>query len=250
MCGDWNLNFMLDNIKIQEVKNLLESHNLTNIVRSPTRITPTSESLIDVVIINKQNPELEISVVDMGFSDHLAQVIKINTGKENRNNKIAMRRHLTKSNTEELKQLLSKESWNEVLKHSDVNASLQAFMDTFLFCFETAIPYKRIKLRERKNNRWLSKGLINSSKKMKMLNNLKRRFTLTNEVLGYIKKYQSIYKRVLKEAKKRDNHRYVTEAANKTKAMWQLINRKIGKIQDYDHKLELRLGNNIIKNPI
>ena len=95
MCGDWNLNFMLDNIKIQEVKNLLESHNLTNMVRSPTRITPTSESLIDVVIINTQNPELGISVVDMGFSDHLAQVIKINTGKENRNNKIAMRRHLT-----------------------------------------------------------------------------------------------------------------------------------------------------------
>jgi len=47
---------------------------------------------------------------------------------------------------------LSKESWNEVLKHSDVNASLQAFMDIFLFCFETAIPYKGIKLRERKNN--------------------------------------------------------------------------------------------------
>jgi hypothetical protein len=56
----------LDNIKIQEVKNLLESHNLTNTVRSPTRITATSESLIDVVIINKQNPELEISAVDIG----------------------------------------------------------------------------------------------------------------------------------------------------------------------------------------
>jgi hypothetical protein len=140
MCGDWNLNFKLDNIRIQEVKNLLQSHNLTNIVRS-TRITP-SESLIDVVIINKQNPELEISVVDMGFSDHLAQVIKINTGKEIRNNKIVMRRHLTKRNTEEIKQLLSKESWNKVLKHSDVNTSLQVFMDTFLFCFETAIPYK------------------------------------------------------------------------------------------------------------
>ena len=123
-------------------------------------------------------------------------------------------------------------------------------MDIFLFYFEAAIPYKRIKLRERKNNRRLSKSLINSSKKMKMLNNMKRRFTLTSEVLGYIKKYQSIYKRVLKEAKKRDNDRYVTEAANKTKAMWQLINRKIGKIQDDDHKLELRLGNDIIKNPI
>ena len=39
-CGDWNLNFMLDNIKIQEVKNLLESYDLINIVGSLTRITP------------------------------------------------------------------------------------------------------------------------------------------------------------------------------------------------------------------
>ena len=50
-----------------------------------------------------------------------------------------------------------------------------------------------------------------------------------SEVLGYIKKYQSIYKRVLKETKKRDNDMYVTEAANKTNAMWKLINRKTGK---------------------
>ena len=51
-CGDWNLNFMVENKRTQEVRNLLESHNLTNIVRPPTRITPTSKSLIDVVIIN------------------------------------------------------------------------------------------------------------------------------------------------------------------------------------------------------
>ena len=67
MCGDWNLNLMVDNKRTQEVKNLLESYNLTNLVRLPTRITPTSKSLIDVVIINKQYSESEISVVEMGF---------------------------------------------------------------------------------------------------------------------------------------------------------------------------------------
>ena len=75
MCGDWNFNFMVDNKRTQEVKNLLESYNLTNTVRLPTRITPTSKSLIDVMIINKQHSKSEISVVEMGFSDHLAQVI-------------------------------------------------------------------------------------------------------------------------------------------------------------------------------
>jgi hypothetical protein len=68
-----------------------------------------------------------------------------------------VRRQLTNNNIEELKILLSKESWNEVFNHSDVNSSLKAFMDIFLFCFETAIPYKKLKLREIRDNRWLSK---------------------------------------------------------------------------------------------
>ena len=83
---------------------------------------------------------------------------------------------------------------------------------------------------------------------MKWLNSLKKRVTLKSEALRYIKNYK-IYKNVLKEAKKRDNDRYVTEAPNKIKAMWQLINKKIGKTLDEDNKLELRIGKNLITNP-
>ena len=68
-------------------------------------------------------------------------------------------------------------------------------------------------------------------------------------VVGYIKSYNKIYKKVLKEAKQRDNDRYVTRASNKTKAMWQLINKKIGRTKEDDNKLELKLGNNLITNP-
>lgn len=204
MCGDWNLNFMLNNTRIDEVKNLLGSYGLQNIVRFPTRITPNSESLLDVIVINKYILKLEVSVIDLGISDHLAQVANINIGKENRINKIQMRRQLTINNIDKFKQLLFKESWNSVFNHLDVNASLKAFMDIFLHCLETAIPYKKQKLRKRRNKRWLSKGLIKSSEKMKMLNNLKRRLTLTEETLEYIKKYRTIYKRVIREAKKKE----------------------------------------------
>jgi hypothetical protein len=52
---------------------------------------------------------------------------------------------------------------------------------------------------------------------MQTLNNLKRTATLTREALIYIEKYQRIYKRVLKEAKKRDNNRYIIESVDRTK---------------------------------
>jgi len=72
--------------------------------------------------------------------------VKINAGKGNRRDKIVLRRQL-KNNIEEFNNLLSKESWNKVYNHTDVNSSLKAFMDIFLFCHETTIPYKSQKLK-------------------------------------------------------------------------------------------------------
>ena len=66
-------------------------------------------------------------------------------------------------------------------------------------------------MRERSNKRWLSKGPIVSSETMQTLNNVKRTFTLTREDDIYIENYQRIYKRVLREAKKRENGRNVIE---------------------------------------
>jgi hypothetical protein len=64
---------------------------------------------------------------------------------------------------------------------------------------------------------------------MQTPNNLKRTFTLTREDLIYIQNYQRIYTRLLRETKKRDNDRYVIQSAERTKAMWRLINRKLVK---------------------
>ena len=141
-----------------------------------------------MLLQQKDNPELRAYVVDLGFSDHLAQIVRINIGKGNRRTKIVVRRQLTNNGIEEFKKLLSIESWNEVFNHSDVNACLKAFLDVFLYCFDIAFPCKRVKLRGRINKRWLSKGLKVSSKRMQILNNLKRKFTLTREALIYIRK--------------------------------------------------------------
>ena len=69
-CGDWNLNFMVNNKKLQELQNLLESYNMMNTVRSPTRITPSTESLIDVIITYKDIPVLSTAVVDSLTTSH------------------------------------------------------------------------------------------------------------------------------------------------------------------------------------
>jgi hypothetical protein len=114
-----------------------------------------------------------------------------------------VRRQLTSNSIEELKNPLYNKSWNEVFNHSDVNSPLESFLDIFLYCFDIAFPYKRVILREIINKRWLSKRLIVSSKRMQILNNLKRRFTLLRETLIYIKNIKEYIKDYKRKKKKR-----------------------------------------------
>jgi hypothetical protein len=53
-------------------------YNLVNTVLSPTRITKSTKSLLNIIITNKQTDTESSVVIDLGFSDHHAQVLSIN----------------------------------------------------------------------------------------------------------------------------------------------------------------------------
>ena len=77
-------------------------------------------------------------------------------------------------------------------------------MKNFGYYFNIAFPYKLQNFRNTHNNKWITKGTENSSKRMRFLNSVKRKFSLSRVAQAYIKKYQVTYKKVLKEAKKRE----------------------------------------------
>jgi len=52
-------------------------NNLTNIVKSSTRISNRSSSLIDVMIINNTENETLTLNQNLGYSDHLAHLLHI-----------------------------------------------------------------------------------------------------------------------------------------------------------------------------
>jgi hypothetical protein len=156
-----------DNTRLHELENPLVSYNLINTVSSPTRIASVSESSIDVIVTNSNYLEQSAKVIDLGLSDHLAQIIRIHSGKRINTIKVIVKRNLTNYRVEEFINLLSQESWVEVVNQSDVNPSLDRILHIVQQCFNIAFPYRRVKLRERVNKRWLSKGLITSSNRMK-----------------------------------------------------------------------------------
>ena len=105
---------MVKNKRLQELQNLLESYSVMNTVRSPTRITPSTEFLIDVIITYRDIPILSTAVVDLVASDRLAQIVEINSGEKNRRTKTVVRRQFTHNSFDGFKHLLSKEVWNDI----------------------------------------------------------------------------------------------------------------------------------------
>jgi len=115
LCGELNVNFLQFSGKLQELQNLLLMNKLRNIVKSLTRITSHTKSLIDIIIVNYTNDEMFTEVLDLGYSDYLAQFLYIKSKNFLKDPITTCKIHFTDNNVEEYKYLLHEETWAEIL---------------------------------------------------------------------------------------------------------------------------------------
>ena len=84
---------------------------------------------------------------------------------------------------------------------------------------------------------------------MRWLDKQRKTTIMEKKDLEYIEQYRKIYKRVIQEAKRRENDNHVSSSKNKVKATWQLINKELGKSFLNKKNIELKLGKSKISNP-
>jgi hypothetical protein len=104
-CGDWNINFVQDSLQLQALHSVL-SYNLTNTVILPTGVTKNTNTLIDVMIMNKQYNNNYIEVVNLGYPDHFAQILWFLVNKQNNRMENITKRNFSRRNIENFKYLL------------------------------------------------------------------------------------------------------------------------------------------------
>jgi len=124
----------------------------------------------------------------------------------------------SEGNVQEFLYLLNQFTWQEVYEESDVNAKFSTFMDVFLHCYNNAFPNTTVYVRDTIKNKWITQGIKISRKKMQLLYNQRKTTFMKNKDLEYIQHYRKIYRRVIKEAKGRENNSYISSAKNKSKA--------------------------------
>jgi hypothetical protein len=77
-------------------------------------------------------------------------------------------------NVKEFQYLLQKEKWDEVSASNEPNTSFNIFMDTFRYYFNIAFPVKATYVKESIVNKWITKSIIVSRNKLRLLYNIKR----------------------------------------------------------------------------
>lgn len=166
LCGDFNVNFMINSIKRENVLDILNCHNIDITIRQPTRITSSSSTCIDNICTSINSNKYTSHIINPQISDHLAQLIEINNVSLDLNIR-RYSRDVTTINIQYFKYLLSKENLAIIYHKTSVDEGFDYFIDLIIHNSNIAFPYVDKKKIDKPDNGWITKGIINSSKKLK-----------------------------------------------------------------------------------
>ena len=171
LTGDFNIDLLKYNEcdKIQNFANSIFSNSLQPHIFSPTRITHTSNTLIDNIYSNLINYDIVAGNVTLKISDHFPQFMfmygksSLETEKT-QSDKIF--RDFSDFDQKNFSQILSNKNWKNELEidKNDVNNSLDKFNNILNSLIEEHIPIKTRKTKKAhiKRKHWVTQGLVNS----------------------------------------------------------------------------------------
>ena len=168
VCGDLNINLLVNSNEATKLLTLMKTYNLTQLVDFPTRITHCTETLLDVSFVDTSIcTKIESIPFVNGLSDHDAQITclhQINTATQ----KVIRKKKLRIFNNHTIghfQKLLQNETWEQIYDASCINVAFNKFQEILVRHYETSFPTIYVK-NKTKHNKWITKGIrISCSKK-------------------------------------------------------------------------------------
>lgn len=138
--GDFNINLLSDSNVTRDFLAVISANGCANSVTKPTRITPTTESLIDLFITNFDENRYLSSVVGYGIGDHFPVLFAVKT----QVNKTVLGRRLvqrvTGNGIEAFREAVACVNWAHVVAMTDANVAYNTFFGKFVEIYNTYFP--------------------------------------------------------------------------------------------------------------
>ena len=210
VCGDFNINLLANSPLATKFINNTELLNLCQAIRVPTRVTPTSESLLDLCIVDDSNSVVYSGTCDFGMSDHLLCYVVLKWKfAPVRKQSTVYRRSMKNFNPAEFNADLEKAPWSILETFDDPSDKTDIYNLLLSDILDLHAPLKKVKARKH-NAPWITRDL---RKKMIYRDRLHRKFLQTRLKADY-ERYKQFRNQVTKwqRSAKRD---YVTELVRK-----------------------------------
>lgn len=237
VCGDFNIDTLIDSSETQKLISLFNSFNLNNIFQEPTRVTLTSRTCIDNIFSNC--PFLDNSIITGVRSDHRCLFVSFQS-QIKLTNKIVKYRPLTDNRLEILNVKIMEKLNSFVYNIYQPNATYSNLHKIINEEFNKVCKIKTKKINNKLNfATWATKGIRKSRDTLYELYD-KRSFTSDQRFHDYVRDYSKLFKKVCIIAKSRYISSKINKAENKSKCIWNVINTETGKVNDNPNNLSIR----------
>ena len=221
LTGDMNCNLLTDNPKGNALRSFCADINSTQLIDKPTRVTKTSSTLVDVVMVS--NPELvkTSDVIDLTISNHFLVFAVLNLKQPKASPSYIITRSFKNYSSEKFANDISTIPWDVLDLLPTVDEKLDAFNDLFLTCLDKHAPVKKIRIKH-KACPFMTDDIKQLIITRNSLHRSARLFGSPNEWKAFSEKKREV-KLATKSAEIAYYNKQVTENKNHSASIWKTI---------------------------
>lgn len=225
---------------------MLYSYDLSPRILDPTRISNTTQSIIDQIYTNQFSIG-KSTVQDNTISDHRTVLFSMNCGEDKNNSeKIHINSRMCGSaNLNRLIYALSNETWTDVYLANGSDAKFNNFHDTLIYYFNKECPHRSKKCCKKTGKEWVNNPIKESSENLKQLFYLqKNNPNLKSNYIIAKKQHNNL----VRQTKSQFYLNKIHNSSNPNKSTWNIISELTGKPR-LQENIKLEINDNLIVNP-
>lgn len=223
LLGDLNINLLKNSVLTKRFNDLLNIYNCVQHIKSPTRVTDCSESLIDVVITNIEMVVLRSDVSDFCVADHNLIYCCLNVTCNANSSLTKIVRHYSDIDFDEFYNDASQIDWSQLYFTADLDVKVDLFNSAVLGLFNKHAPPVVMRFKSNKKSKpWFTHTL----KKMRTLvRNAWSRFKRSGEVCHrhYFCQLRNVYNAALASERRVFFRDSLSASSNDSKSLWSQL---------------------------
>lgn len=221
--GDFNINLLSDSNVTRDFLAVISANGCANSITKPTRITPTTESLIDLFITNFDENRYLSSVVGCGISDHFPILFAVKTQVSKTLPRRRLVQRVTGNGLVAFREAVVGVNWTHVVAMTDANVAYNTFFEKFVEIYNIYFPTRACYPSKKAKKEWITSSLL---KKIRKKNQMYKKFVEQRnpELFSQFKLYRNKLNRELKQARDAYYYAMFESCDDDVKKIWRQIN--------------------------